>query len=284
MDFEVILATETNRQLLNALLTRYLQKVNTLVLVSGQWNRCVAANIGIKAARGEFIAVLEDEITLEDEWLEKLVFSLKSLPKKVGCIASARVQMVHEAFHYEHSTLGIIARAVNELSIANFLRRKRKSLRAYISEGLTFGGDNVLFKREVLIQVGGYTEDIREPVFGDELDLAFKIVESGYTCAINQNCTAAHFGCFVSDQLSKKEDYFAHCCFNDIYVCTKHLGLLKLGVFYHMVYRFVWALGWAYRTKNFRVILYCSKSISQGFISGLTKTDTLARLLNIPTI
>jgi hypothetical protein len=87
---ELVLATESNGFELGNLAKQLLPFIDDVIVVeTGYWNKCRTANLAILRSKGELVALLEDDLELDPQWLSEAtkVFNVhKMLKVLVVCI------------------------------------------------------------------------------------------------------------------------------------------------------------------------------------------------------
>ncbi len=129
-------------------------RVRLLVTESDRVGACEAFNRGFAAAGAPFVAILDDDVTLPPEWLERL-FS---------------------RFEREPPTTAMISTKVVEPGMPReFVDSPQVNRERYMA---TFRGCGTLARREVLEKAGFYDE--RFFIYGNERDLAARVLGLGY--------------------------------------------------------------------------------------------------------
>lgn len=128
--------------------------VELVVMPHSAYGACETFNIGFACARTPLIAILDDDVVLPPEWLEKAVARLAREPETTAVI-STKVVEPEMPESYKSSE------AVN---------RER-----YMS---TFRGCGSLVRTAALREAGGYDE--RLFIFGNERDLTCRLLNLGY--------------------------------------------------------------------------------------------------------
>ncbi len=139
-----------------------------------QENRGPAAarNAGFRAARGEVVLFTDSDCRARRDWASSLLAGLSS--DNVGAAAGTygiwnRSQWLARQIHSE-----IIAR---HSRMGRFVR--------------SFGSYNVAVRREILERLGGFDESFRR-ASGEDFDLAFRILKSGYKIAFMRDAVVDH--------------------------------------------------------------------------------------------
>ena len=132
-------------------------------------------NVGIRAARGEYIALLNNDAQPEPQWLEALVHALEAHPE-VGFCASKmlraddpRVIDTAGDLFYDYGVGG--KRGMDQLDGPEFSRTE------YVF-GACAGA--AIYRRAMLEDIGLFDEDFF--LYGEDIDLSFRAQLRGYKC------------------------------------------------------------------------------------------------------
>jgi len=135
---------------------------------AAQWNR------GAKAARASVVAFLDDDTEL-------------SSPETLAAAISS----------FDHPRVGIVS-----LPLVDFIRGKTllryrapDSLHRYVSD--SFPGGASLIRREALLGVGGYREELFQR--GEEPELARRMLKAGWVVALSSGPEVIHHGSAVRE-------------------------------------------------------------------------------------
>jgi GT2 family glycosyltransferase len=153
-----------------------------------------AVNRGIEAARGELVALINTDVMLSPDWLERMAGSLRSDP----CVASAACKMRQFGSERLIYDAGDILRRDGACE-----QRGRFGLDAgqYDEPGEIFGAcaGAALYRRDVVRAVGGFDE--RFFAYLEDVDLALRLRLAGWRCRY-EPVLALHVGEGSSHQLS----------------------------------------------------------------------------------
>jgi len=119
-----------------------------------RYGACETFNIGFKLARGDAIAIMDDDVEATPRWLELLEARLRSEPPTTAMVSSRVIEPgMPEAYQAAEQARG-----------------------AYYAS--TFRGCGTLARREVMEHAGWYDE--RFFIYGNERDLAARVLGLGY--------------------------------------------------------------------------------------------------------
>ncbi len=137
-----------------AMIAEQFPEVRLTVMPHSRYGACETFNIGFASATTPLVAILDDDVTLPSDWLEKATARLLSEPP----------------------TTAIVSTEVIEPGMpAEYLAASKRAGRRYLS---TFRGCGSLARREALARAGFYDE--RLFLYGNERDLTCRLLNLGY--------------------------------------------------------------------------------------------------------
>ncbi len=135
------------------------------------FSACHTFNLGMMAASGELVAVMDNDATLEREWVERAVRHFRDDPR-LGAAASGIVNAYKEHFYFQYD------------------RWPDYSLeRDY--EIYTFRGCAFAIRSSLLKQVGYFPEEYE--IYVNEDDLAARVWAAGYKIKYFSDLSATHY-------------------------------------------------------------------------------------------
>jgi len=156
-------------------------EVRLIAMPHSNYGACETFNIGFASAETPLIAILDDDIVLPPEWLEKTTERMVREPESTAVVSTKIVEPgIPEAFANSE--------AVN---------RER-----YMS---TFRGCGSLARREAIMQAGGYDE--RLYIYGNERDLTCRLLNLGFRVLQYPDVETFHRQPF-GIQMGKRSLYF----------------------------------------------------------------------------
>jgi LmbE family N-acetylglucosaminyl deacetylase/GT2 family glycosyltransferase len=156
-------------------------EVRLIVMPHSRYGACETFNIGFASVTTPLVAILDDDVTLPPEWLEK---------------ATARLLA-------EPATTAVVSTEVIEPGMpAGYLEASRKAGRRYMS---TFRGCGSLARRAALERAGWYDE--RLFIYGNERDLTCRLLNLGYRVLQDPEIETFHKTPF-GIQMGKRSLYF----------------------------------------------------------------------------
>jgi GT2 family glycosyltransferase len=161
-----------------------------------------ANNIGIGRARGEFIALLNNDAMPAPSWLEELIAAARRHPE-AGFFAS-QVELYYQP--------GLLDSAGDELSTAGtvFRRGHLQPAANYSQEEYVFGAQAcaALYRRELLQRVGLLDEDFF--CVYEDADLSYRAQLAGYKCLYVPRGKVRHRGGSTIGRFSRTYVYQSH--------------------------------------------------------------------------
>jgi GT2 family glycosyltransferase len=144
-----------------------------------------AANAGMARAKGEFIALLNNDAIPEDRWLEELLSGIRADPG-IGFCASKILQVQCkkriDAAGDAYAAFG-----------AAFPRGLNRRADEFNRPGFVFGAcaAAALYRRSMLARIGGFDEDLFFAY--EDVDLSFRAQLAGYKCLYIPTAVVYHF-------------------------------------------------------------------------------------------
>lgn len=194
----------------------------------------VAANAGIKASRGEYVALLNNDTEVDRNWLEELRGAL-DLNEGVGfCASKVLLYDRRETINSAGDAVCASGYAWNvgfsQPDDANFSRRR-----------FVFGASAAaaIYRRSMLFDIGLFDEDYF--AYYEDVDLSFRAQLKGYRCLYVPEAIVYHRLGGTSKPESDLVVYYTerNVLFNlvkDVSVCT--MLLFGFKIFRHNLYRF----------------------------------------------
>lgn len=161
--------------------------------------RCYARNLGIKEAEGRIVVFLDDDVALEKDWLELIVRDFNSDPR-IGGVGGIPIT-VKDGEVSSHLAIYV--------TIYDIMINKAKGLtgwqgkNGFCREKVDFlSGSNMAFRRDVLLQIGGFDENFYWSSVGEDVDICLRVVKAGYYLVLDPNAKAYHFSDWIKRWLT----------------------------------------------------------------------------------
>lgn len=148
---------------------------------------CGAVNRGAAQANAPFIAVINDDCCVADNWAENVMESFAGNPD-AGSVAS----LVMRA-----SQPGVIDSAGDHLDITGRAANIHwntpiSETRLDVSPVFSAAGSCAVYRRELFVALGGFDEDF--VAYLDDIDIGFRLQLIGRPAIFNPACRAVHVG------------------------------------------------------------------------------------------
>ena len=228
--YEIVIATESN-----SIKIRHICEtlgLKCVILETGYWNRCLTADVAILKSKGELIAVLEDDIELEPNWLSKMIQCISN-DKYIGCVYSNVINPFGSesiASQATNKMLYYIVRIVNTLRVHNNFARKKINVFSLTA----------ICKREALLKAGLFDMSVEEPIVAEDYDLAIRVQKAGYKIITCNYAKALHYTHHAYKRtllaLERGSRWWERLIENDTYFFAKHYDVLGFVVFTHAIY------------------------------------------------
>jgi GT2 family glycosyltransferase len=280
--YELVLATESSGFELENLAKQLLPFIDDVIVVeTGYWNRCRTANLAILRSKGELVALLEDDLELDPQWLSEVikVFNIHKDAKSIGCVYSMVInpfgsESVIAKMQLRSPLFSLIAKIINMLRVHYHFARRNLSVFSLA----------VVCRREALLRAGLFDSSVEEPIVAEDYDLALRIQKSGYKIVMCSKAEVLHYTCHVYKRalltLKKGPMWWGRIVENDTYFFAKHRDLLGIVILTHALYNaFISPLALIPRLKGYlglrallELFLYSIKGSFTGLIKGALKS------------
>ncbi|MDK8181680.1 glycosyltransferase [Paenibacillus sp. UMB4589-SE434] len=206
--------------------TEFLSNVDGIkVYQNNQFNLSISRNIGIRAAGGEIVVFIDDDAIPNAEWLKEVVASFTKDEEVTGVggkVYDSRRGQGNLQFKY-----GI----VNQYGEIKDIRNEPGQCND--KEGFWFNrqmGTNATYRRDALIDVGGFDEFFE--YIHDETDLCLRLIQKGYKIIHHERAVVFHYPAKSHNRKSFYEiNWFAEVK-NNVYFALKNTRGMKRPIGY----------------------------------------------------
>jgi GT2 family glycosyltransferase len=171
----------------------------------------------LKIARGEFIALINNDCRADDVWCERLLAPMLN-DSTIGICAS---KLLFDRGHTINSVGdGLTAAAVG------FNRGLGEKLPCYTEPEMVFGacGAAVLYRQRMLEEIGFLDEDFF--LYDEDTDLSFRAQLAGWKCVYVPDAIVYHKGNATSGRLSDTHAYYHTRNLEFVWIKNMPLGLI----------------------------------------------------------
>ena len=153
-----------------------------------------AANVGVATARGDAVALVNTDVELAPQWLER---ALGALTAGRGSVATKMVDLADPGVLYDAGDV------LRRDGVCEQRGRFRRDDGRYDEPGEVFAAcaGAALYRRSAVLAVGGFDE--RFFAYLEDADLGLRLQLAGFRCAWEPRAVARHAGGGSSAQLSR---------------------------------------------------------------------------------
>jgi len=268
---EVIIATETAGNELVKVANEYLGGMTVKVIETGYWNKCWTANKAVLSSSGDIIFLLEDDLYLTPNFIEEALNAFKEYPE-AGCVYTNCIWVFQEGARSRGGLMGWLAKALSKLSIhESALPRMVRRINDHLIEVPVFTM-SVACRREALLRAGLYDMRVKEPILGEDFDLALRIRKAGYKIIQTTRAVSYHLTMQVTKgtiKYGRDPSKLMGTYETEVYFMTKNRDILNLkNAISHAIYRSIEAAAWGIRSRNPSAIPYGMAGVIKGFMKG----------------
>jgi len=187
-----------------------------------------AQNLGLRAAKGEFVFFLNPDTELFPLTIEKIL-EVFSIDEKVGIVGPIHLK---EKNILDESCFGFLRTPLS--IIGSKILQKKQSLPTNIFETDWVSGGAMMARKELLLEIGGFDENYF--MYFEDVDLCLRAKEKGWKIMVHPEAKIFHkSGQSFSSYHKKKRHYYR----SQIYYVKKNFGR-----------------GWAWLVKILRLPFY----------------------------
>lgn len=158
-NFEVVVVDNNSKDETIEIIREKFPEVSLVVLPNSDYGASEMYNIAISSCSGEFIAKLDDDTEIDEDWCEKLVEKFQSLDEEIGLIQT-RISEKNQVLYDEE----------------RFIDK--------------FKACGVMFRKKALEDAGLFDEDFF--IQREDFELGHRLVENGYKILVWPEVTTKH--------------------------------------------------------------------------------------------
>ncbi len=188
----------------------------------------IANNIGIQQARGDYVALLNNDMLPEPEWMARMVAALDAQPSLGSC--ASKILFYDRRDTIDSAGISVVA---NGGGAARGMQERDGEPFQHPSPVFGACAGAALYRMAMLRDIGLFDEDLY--IYFEDVDLAFRAQLAGYDCLYVPEAVAYHHHGASSGRFGKKEYYLAR---NSLLVIAKdmpapllrgHLARIMIG-------------------------------------------------------
>jgi len=190
----------------------------------------MAVNLGVRHAKGEYVMFFNEDMYLPTNYLEELIEFRKKIEKKDPCVAAIGCKII--PFDTESGTLpDNLGGQLDLFGYPTDVSKKNEHL-------LVINGCPFFISRSLFLEMQGFHPGIF--LYGDDSDLCWRMKLFGYSCYIDNNTHAYHYGGGVTGGFHpKKVGYIIYGGLVAMLTNYSLVSLFFLMPFYFVYYIFI---------------------------------------------
>ncbi len=145
-----------------------------------------ANNRGATLARGNILALLNNDLVLQPHWLERMIAAHRSLGPCAGLVGNVQLDAKTGAVDHAGLVVNLCGKPVHLRARPNFLSRLTRRVRR--APAVT--GACVIVARSLWRQLGGFDEGYMNG--GEDIDLCFRAMAAGHVNAVAVQSVVRH--------------------------------------------------------------------------------------------
>lgn len=252
---EIIVTNDGNNKEVEQMIKDHFPEVK-LINLPRNHGHAGASNIGLANTKGEYIAILDDDSVIGENWTSKLVNKFKKTNENIGVIEPKLIDR-------------------KDKKTTNIRYNEEKYLSKFTSAG-------VLAKKSVLESVNYYDENFF--IYKDDYDLAARILKKDYKILSFPSVTTYH----THDPNAKPSPFaFFYSTRNSYWFCWKHYDQYNaiMFTFYHFTKRGLRSIKYGYKKEFLKASIGSLRGLKKYLISENEKCEELEyRSWNIKNI
>jgi len=236
---------------------------------------CGGNNIGLEHAKGEFIALLNNDTKVDPRWLEELLREMRRDPK-IGICSSCMLNYFKPEYIDTagdgYDICGVGFKVGNQVRVSEYQNKR-----------LTFGAcaGAAMYRRSMIDKIGFFDEDFF--AVGEDIDLSFRARLSGYRCVYVPTAIVHHK---INQTVGASSDFLLYQSRRNIeYTYFKNMPtpLLILTLPLHLLYNLL-TLIQALAERRTGIYLKAKKDFFRNFSKVMNKRTEIQKQRKITLI
>lgn len=193
-----------------------------VIAVNPNKGYCGAYNIGFKHCKGKYFVCLNNDVTVDPDWITHMVELAESDEKIAAIQPKLRSMMEPHKLEYAGAAGGMMDKYGYPFCRGRLFDTVEEDKGQYDDNAEIFWASGAaLFVRKSALEVtGDFDETIAHHM--DEIDLCWRFILMGYTCRVAYKSIIYHFGGGTIQTASYKKMYWNHR--NSIYLMLKNFS------------------------------------------------------------
>lgn len=219
-NFETIVVDASSNNKIKKIILKSFPKVKYMYFANGKNKRPESKNLGLKNAKGDIVAFIDDDSILQNGWMEACInsYSRSDIGGAGGVITDTNVPKEI----YGTDEIGKIT--FNGTRIGNFDKDP-----GAIVEVDHLRGCNMSFRREILEKIGSFDINYTGSNVLEETDLSIRVKKAGFKIIFNPTMKVVHTAAarevvFRETFTLRREFYIAR---NTTYFMLKNFGFYR---------------------------------------------------------
>jgi hypothetical protein len=161
-------------------------------------------NVGFKAATGKYVVTLNNDITVEPDWLQQAVETLEA-DESIGIVSCRQMS------YYDHSRIDTLySYPTSHLLLGRYGHRQvydpANPLHATPGYVIGANGASAIYRKELIDRLGGFEESFF--AYQEECDLHMRAFYAGWKCLYLPQSVVYHMGSVSFDKVPRTFYYY----------------------------------------------------------------------------
>lgn len=181
LNFEIIVVDDASIDRTSEILKNYYQKIKVIINIPSL-GPSESRNIASKEAKGEYLAFTDGDCIVDKQWLKELMAGFNLYPQAIAC--GGVQELPQDATDFERRVFLFMKKSG---FISDYMRKKRNEKIIKVNHNPSC---NVIYKRNILLQEGGFLEDLWP---GEDVELDYRLKRKGYKLFFNPKAVVYHY-------------------------------------------------------------------------------------------